>query len=96
MAEHNIKLSDLKMSDIKLKKREKLNKDELGKVSGGYTEYQGYAKGYEIVCPVCGRSGVNDFNSWMDDETCCDFFACKCGYTFAISQDGILYGSLIY
>ena len=95
MAEHDIKLSDLKKSDITLKKRGKLSDDELDKVSGGYTEYQGYAKGYEVVCPVCGRNGVDDFDSWMDHETCSDFFVCKCGYTFAISQNGILYGSTI-
>ena len=91
-----ILLKDLKKMDVTLKKKGRLSDDELDKVSGGYTEYQGYANGWEIKCPVCGRSGVNDFQSWMDDETRADFFLCRCGYTFAVNQNGTLFGSLIY
>ena len=96
MDEKKITMADLKDTGKKLKKREKLSADELGKVSGGYLEYQGYATGYNVVCPVCGRDDENDFHSWICDSEGLDYFLCRCGYTFAVNANGTIFGSQIY
>lgn len=40
-----------------------LTPEELERVSGGFTETQGYATGFSIICPKCGSTQSGDFES---------------------------------
>ena len=86
----NIAIEDVKNKKI-LKKGAKLSDDELGNVTGGYWETGGYAQGYWIQCPFCGRSNIADFNTWEDHPQEVDQFRCKCGGAFAVDVDGNMY-----
>ena len=91
MADIKINLSELKKSDAPIKKRGKLSDDELGNVSGGFWETQGYATNYWVVCPNCGRNSECDFTSYIDYGQACDFYTCVCGKTFAVDGEGFVY-----
>ena len=91
MSETKRNLSELKKSTEVLKKISELSSDQLENVSGGYWESTGYASGYWIQCPNCGRSGTGDFNTWADTDQDCDWFICKCGCSFAVDAYGYYY-----
>lgn len=91
MSDKNRNLSELKKSTETFKKKTELSSDQLENVSGGYWENDGYAEGYWIQCPNCGRSGVDDFNTWMDHGQDCDWFVCRCGFSFAVDAAGYYY-----
>ena len=94
MDHKKIDLSTMK-KDEKFFKKRALTDEQLDNISGGYWEDSGYAAGYWIQCPACGRSKASDFNTWADSEVSCDFFTCKCGYVFAVDEFGTLYGSTL-
>ena len=73
------------------RKQAALSDAELDKVTGGYWEICGYAAGFWIECPVCGRSGKYDFATWKDDEQRVDQFRCRCGFLFAVDSEGNYY-----
>ncbi|MCR5789924.1 MAG: hypothetical protein K6G83_08545 [Lachnospiraceae bacterium] len=86
----NLSLKDLKNKKT-LKERGKLTDAELDKVTGGYWEYQGYAAGYWIECPFCGRFQESDFATWADTAQQVDQFRCKCNGAFAVDAAGNMY-----
>ena len=88
---NNVKLSDFKNKKKAEKKQKKLSDEELEQVSGGYWETLGYAAGYWIECPLCGRTGRNSFDTWADDAQAVDQFRCVCGAAFAVDTDGMYY-----
>ena len=86
----NLNLNDLKNKKV-LKKRAELNDEALDKATGGYWESAGYAAGYWIECPNCGRSDFSDFATWEDHPQRCDQFRCVCGAAFAVDEYGNVY-----
>ncbi len=89
----NLKIADLTKLKTADKRPEKLNDEDLDKVAGGYWEYDGYATDFWIECPNCHRKKREDFNTWMDHEQRVDQFRCKCGYAFAVDENGVFYGA---
>lgn len=73
-----------------LKKRNQIPDEELTGVTGGYWETQGYAAGYWIECPNCGREDISAFTTWMDLDQHVDRFRCRCGCTFAVDESGFM------
>ncbi len=76
-----------------LEKKTEMSDEALSDVNGGYTEtfYGSYAYGYNIVCPFCRRSNVNDFWSEIDDRQRIDIYYCTCGHAFAVDEYGYMY-----
>lgn len=89
----NLKLTDVAKIKTAEKRITKLSDEDLDKVGGGYWENAGYAAGYWIECPNCGRSKVTDFATWQDDPQRVDQFRCVCGYAFAVDEFGSYYGA---
>ncbi len=89
--EEGIKKSDVTKQNIKMKAKSEVSDDDLANVSGGYWETAGYAAGFWIECPRCGRSSSSSFSTWQDDAQSCDQFRCKCGAAFAVDEFGNVY-----
>ena len=75
----------------KLNPRSKITDEELDEVTGGYWKHHGFAKGYWIECPRCGRYKDGDFKAWTDEEQKVDQFICKCQRSFAVDANGTVY-----
>ena len=65
-----------------------MNDNELETVSGGYTETNGYAKGFAIICPKCGASVQADFETSAVDSLGQQFYRCRCGQAFLADAGG--------
>ena len=66
-----------------------LTNEELEKVSGGFNETQGYAKGIVITCPKCGASAQSYFEMSSVDALGQSFYRCsKCGQSFLMDAGG--------
>lgn len=91
MEEKGIKLSDATKHETKMKPKSDVSDADLENVAGGYWEDAGYAAGFWIECPNCGRSSRNSFNTWADSDQSCDQYRCKCGAAFAVDEWGNVY-----
>ena len=65
-----------------------LTDEELGKITGGYHETNGYASGYMIRCPKCGASAAGDFQRNDVDALGQACYVCKCGQVFLLDSGG--------
>ena len=82
-------LENAKKTDRKAKAFQKLGDDQLEEVSGGYWEDAGWAEGYWIQCPKCGRSAKSSFyTEIIDNKEQVDGYECKCGYVFGVDSQG--------
>ena len=72
--------------------RQKLSDDQLEKVAGGFIEDDGWAAGYEIVCPRCKADTKYSFNTFVMDNSVrlagyeCLNPACRC--VFGVDSAG--------
>ena len=84
-----IDISMLKQTDITLDKKTGVSDEALENVSGGYKEWGGYAAGFEIKCPFCGRSDASDFTGYEENhEANLNAYRCICGNVFAVDMNG--------
>lgn len=90
MAE-GIKISEDTKQEIKMRPKNQLTDAELANVTGGYWEDAGFAEGFWIECPNCGRSARSSFETWADTKQSCDQYRCKCGAAFAVDEWGNVY-----
>ena len=86
-----IDISKLKKTELSLEKRNKISDDELSNVSGGYQEWGGYAAGYEIKCPVCGRDQPGDFEYEEHNDANVNGYKCVCGHVFGVDSNGAIW-----
>ena len=79
-----------------LKKTDKtftqLSDADVDGVAGGFRMKKGYAKGYEIECPICGcnvKDSTYGLCTWedRDNEVSC-FYCSECNYVWAIDAYG--------
>lgn len=63
----------------------KLTDDDLSKITGGYIETFGFAKGSDVICPNCRAERKEDFNVTLNFNYSRNDYICKiCGQTFSI------------
>ena len=66
-----------------------INMEDLEKVTGGFKENKGYAKGIRIECPKCGNTLRDGFSSWEDDDVEANVYLCEsCGKVFSVNSKG--------
>ena len=76
-----IDISKLKKTELSLEKRTKISDDEWG----------GYAAGYEIKCPVCGRNQPDDFEYEEHNDANVNGYKCVCGHVFGVDANGAVW-----
>ena len=63
----------------------KLRDDDLCKITGGYVETFGFAKGSDVRCPKCGAENKEDFKVTLNfDFSRNDYICNKCKHKFSI------------
>lgn len=82
---------NLQPTHIVFEKRSNISDDEMDKVVGGFKEWGGYAAGYEIKCPACGRSKSTDFSYQECPDTNLNAYQCVCGKVFGVDSNGGLW-----
>ncbi|MCR5402320.1 MAG: hypothetical protein K6E91_00660 [Butyrivibrio sp.] len=67
----------------------KLDDSDVDLAAGGSGQKGRYAGGFDIKCPICGRSGGFGIHTWEDDATKTSRFYCEgCDYIWAIDAWG--------
>ena len=58
-------------------------------ITAGYRKEKGYASGFKIECPICGRKLVDGIDSWENSDNECSVFHCRlCDITWGIDKFG--------
>ncbi len=84
------KLKECKKRDKIANKR--MSDEELSGIAGGFWEDRGgFAQGYQVICPFCHRTSVNDFSGYVDYDQRIDVYTCVEGHVFAIDEYGVYY-----
>ena len=66
-----------------------LEDDDVVDIAAGYCKSKGYAKGYRIQCPICGRDSKEGIDSWESSSYECSVFHCRnCDITWGIDKYG--------
>ena len=92
MGERKDLLQNARKIERRVTGRQRLSDDQLEKVAGGFVEYEGWAAGYEIVCPECGADTKCSFNTFvLDNSIRLAGYEClnpACRFVFGVDSGG--------
>ncbi len=92
MGERKDLLQNARKIERRVTGRHKLSDDQLEKVAGGFVEDEGWAAGYEIVCPECGADTKCSFNTFvLDNSVRLAGYEClnpACRFVFGVDSEG--------